>query len=144
VGQSRESAAYPEERLGDDFDDSRLPKRPFVLGVAPDGAARAYPLTEALSATPVNDQVGGLSVVVAGRRGSAVAFDRRVEGRTLTFVDADPGYLQAGGSRWRVGTGRAADGPLEGTRLEQVNARPPLFRFAWLDVHPETTAWGRD
>jgi len=143
VGQSRENAAYLEERLGDDFDDSRLPKRSLVLGVAADGAARAYPLTEALSAAPVDDRVGGLPVVLAGRRGSAVAFDRRVDGRTLTFADADPGYLRAGGSRWRVGTGRAVDGPLEGTRLEQVNARPPLFWFAWLDFHPETTVWGR-
>lgn len=85
-----------------------------------------------------------LPVVVAGRRGSAVAFDRRVEGRTLTFERADPGSVRGGGSRWRVETGRAVDGPLEGTRLQRVNAHPPLFWFAWLDFHPGTTVWGRD
>ncbi|MEF8843350.1 MAG: DUF3179 domain-containing (seleno)protein [Haloarculaceae archaeon] len=144
VGQARENAAYLEERMGDDFGDSRLPKRALVLGIAAGGAARAYPLTEALSASPVNDRVGGVPVVVVGRRGSAIAFDRRIDGRTLTFADAGPGHVRAGGSRWRVETGRAVDGPLAGTRLEQVNAHPPLFWFAWLDFHPGTSVWGRD
>jgi hypothetical protein len=144
VGQARENAAYLEERMGDDFDDSRLPKRALVLGISAGGAARAYPLTDALPVAPVNDRVGGVPVAIAGRRGSAVGFDRRVDGRTLTFADGDPGYLRAGGSRWRVETGRAVDGPLAGTRLEQVNAHPPLFWFAWLDFHPGTSVWGRD
>lgn len=143
VGQSRENAAYLEERLGDDFGDSRLPKRALVLGVADDGEARAYPLLE-MGDAPVNERVGDLPVVVTARRGSAAAFDRRVGGRPLTFERAEPGFLRAGGSRWRVETGRAVDGPLEGTRLDQVNAHPPLFWFAWLDFHPTTTVWGRD
>ena len=145
VGRARENAAYLEERLGDDFDDSRLPKRALVLGVAADGRARAYPLTE-LTAAPVNDRVGvgGPPVVVAGRQGSAVAFDRRVDGRPLTFERADPGFVRAGGSRWRVETGLAVDGPLAGTRLRRANAHPPLFWFAWLGFHPGTTVWGRE
>jgi hypothetical protein len=143
VGRARENAAYLEERLGDDFDDSRLPKRALVLGVAADGEARAYPLLE-MRDEPVNDRVGDLPVVVTARRGSAVAFDRRVGGRPLVFERAGPGVLRAGGSRWRVESGRAVDGPLEGTRLNQANAHPPLFWFAWLDFHPETTVYGRD
>lgn len=143
VGRARENAAYLEERLGDDYADSRLPKRALVLGVAAGGAARAYPLAE-LPPSPVNDRVGGLPVVVTGRRGSAVAFDRRVDGRALTFERADGGLLRGGGSRWRVETGRAVDGPLEGGSLERVDAHPPLFWFAWLDFHPGSTVWGRD
>jgi hypothetical protein len=143
VGRARENAAYLEERLGDDFDDARLPKRALVLGIAADGEARAYPLLEMRDA-PVNDRVGDLPVVVTARRRSAVAFDRRVGGRPLVFERADPGFLRAGGSRWRVETGRAVDGPLEGTRLDRANAHPPLFWFAWLDFHPGTTVWGRD
>ena len=143
VGQARESNAHLEELYGDGFDDSRLPKRSLVLGVASGGEARAYPLVD-LPSRPVNDRVGDLPVVVTGRHGSAVAFDRRVDGRTLTFERADAGGLLAGGSRWSVGTGRAVDGPLEGTRLGRANAHPPLFWFAWLDFHPGSTVWDRE
>lgn len=143
VGRARENAEYLEERLGDDFDDSRLPKRALVLGVAAGGAARAYPLTE-LPSSPVNDRVGGRPVAVVARRGSAVAFDRRVDGRALAFEREDAGFLRAGGSRWLIETGRAVDGPLEGERLERADSHPPLFWFAWLDFHPDSTVWRRD
>ncbi|MFC7226841.1 DUF3179 domain-containing protein [Salinirubellus salinus] len=78
--------------------------------------------------------------------GSAVAYDRRVDGETLSFTRAegDASVPRAGGSRWAIGSGRALDGPHEGTRLVQANRSPPMFFFAWLAFHPETRVWGRE
>ena len=54
----------------------------------------------------------------------------------------DERHLTAGGSRWTRTTGRAVDGPYEGTRLTQANAVSSLFWFAWLDIHPDTELYG--
>lgn len=146
AGQQQEAAAYLEERVGDDHDDSRLAKRALVLGVATDQASVAYPVSEVAAHGLIEDRVGELPVVVAGNAGSAVAYDRRVAGETLSFarVEGDPSVLQAGGSRWAVGSGRALDGLQEGTRLAQANRSPPMFFFAWLAFHPGTRVWGRE
>jgi hypothetical protein len=146
AGQQREAEAYLEERIGDNHDDSRLAKRALVLGVATADERVAYPVSEVAARGPAEDRVGELPVVVAGNAGSAVAYDRRVAGETLSFapVEGDPSVLRAGGSRWAVGSGRALDGPHEGTRLAQANRSPPMFFFAWLAFHPETRVWGRE
>lgn len=141
VGQTREAEDYLDERLGDDYDDSRLPARELVLGVATDGAATAYPVREVAGRSPVEDTVGETPVVVAFQRGSAVAYDRRVDGEALTFERADGDHLVGAGSRWSVSRGVAVDGPYEGTSLRQVNTHPPLFFFAWRSFHPETRVW---
>lgn len=144
--QQRKAESYLEERLGDDHDDSRLAKRALVLGLQSGDASVAYPLTEVAAAALIEDHVGDWPVVVAGNSGSAVAYDRRVDGRVLSFerVRGDPSVLRADGSLWSVETGRALDGPHEGSRLTQANRSPPLFFFAWLAFHPETRVWGRD
>lgn len=144
--QQREAEIYLEERLGDDYDDSRLAKRALVLGVASGDTSVAYPLTEVAATALVEDRVGELPVVVAGNAGSAVAYDRRVDGQTRSFerVSGDPSVLRADGSLWSVETGRALDGKHEGTRLTQANRSPPLFFFAWLAFHPATRVWGRE
>jgi hypothetical protein len=146
VDQRREAETYLEERLGDDHDDSRLAKRALVLGVATGEASVAYPVSEVAAHGPIEARVGGLPVVVAVHAGSAVAYDRRVAGETRSFarVEGDPSVLRAGGSRWTVASGRALDGPHEGTRLTQANRSPPMFFFAWLAFHPETRVWGRE
>jgi catechol 2,3-dioxygenase-like lactoylglutathione lyase family enzyme len=141
VGQTREAEAYLDERLGDDYDDSRLPPRELVLGVATTDAATAFPVEAVAGRSPINAHVGGRPIVVAFLRGSAVAYDRRVDGRPLRFERADGNRLTAGGSRWDLEDGVAIDGPHAGTRLTQANTTPPMFFFAWLSFHPETAVW---
>jgi len=73
------------------------------------------------------------------------AYDRRVDDGTLRFRETTAdGVLRAGGSRWRVATGRALDGPYEGSRLESAASGSQLYWAAWLQFHPETTVYGID
>jgi hypothetical protein len=114
----------------------------LVVGVVHDGEAVAYPFDAVRAAGAVNDRVGDLPVVVAATPGgSLVAYERTVDGETLRFSAAGDRHLRAGGSRWERTTGRAVDGPREGTRLPRANERSPLFRRAWEDFHPESRAW---
>jgi hypothetical protein len=138
-------AAYENTRqigLGGEFEDERLHPKTMVVGVSADGVARAYPLETVQDEGVVNDTVGSLPVVVAATaEGTLVAYERTVDGETLTF-ERDGAFLLAGGSRWRVVGGRAVDGPYEGERLAQANDVSPEFFFAWLDFHPETEVYG--
>ena len=141
-------AGYGEiERIGvgyNDVDDDRLHPKALVVGVEHGGAARAYPFTAVENAGGVvNDDVGGLPVVVAtDPGGSLVAYERTVDGDSLRFERADDRHLRAGGSRWRVVSGRAVDGPLEGARLRRANDVSPEFWFAWAQFHPDTEVYG--
>jgi hypothetical protein len=131
------------QRVGIGFNedvDDRLHPKTRVVGVAHDGVARAYPLPAVSTADPVNDDVGGLPVVVAAAADATlVAYVRRVDGEALTFeATDDEDVFAAGGSRWDVHTGRALDGPHEGTTLTRANDRSPMFWFAWADFFPET------
>ena len=117
----------------------------LVVGVVHGGEAVAYPFEAVRATGVVNDRVGGLPVVVvATPGGSLVAYERTVDGETLRFSAADERHLRAGGSRWELTTGRAVDGPHEGTRLARANDRSPLFRRAWEDFHPGSRLWSRD
>lgn len=124
------------------FDDDRLHPKTTVVGVEHGGVARAYPLEPVQQAGVVNDEVGGLPVVVAATdSGTLVAYVREVDDETLTFEREGDGFLAAGGSRWRLLGGRAVDGPHEGTRLQQANTVAQEFFFSWLNFHPETEVW---
>jgi hypothetical protein len=126
------------------FTDERLHPKEVVLGVRHDGVSRAYPLSVVKRRGVVNDEVAGLPVVLAvGPRDTVFGFVRRIEGRVLRFSTGDERHLLAGGSRWRVSTGLAVDGPFEGTRLRRANDRTPMFWFAWLDFYPETDVFGQ-
>jgi len=128
-----------------EFDDDRLHPKTTVIGVASNEEARAYPLPAVSDADVVNDTVGDLPVVVTVDDSDTLyAYNRRVDGDTMEFQRADPTHLQAGGSRWNIRSGRAVDGPHEGTTLQQANSRSQMFWFAWLDFNPETTVYGED
>jgi hypothetical protein len=129
-----------------EWGDARLRRRAVVVGVEHDGVARAYSLSAVGHDHPVNDAVAGRPVVVSvGRDRTLYAYDRRLDGSTLRFRDAgSDGVLRAGGSRWRVETGDALDGPFEGRRLESVADGSQLYWAAWLQFHPDTTVYGVD
>jgi len=126
--------------------DGRLPPKAEVLGIARGDAATAYPRPVVEREGVVNDSVGGLPVVVVVTPGgSPVAYERTIDGRTPPFdpgEDGSDGTMRAGGSRWRVATGEALDGPHRGTTLARANDRPAMFWFSWVDFHPETAVYG--
>lgn len=138
--------------------DDRLPAMERVVAVRVGGEAVAYPFSRLRTTRVVNDAVNGHPLVVfwapgtasaldrssvaAGRDvGSSGVFDRRVNGRTLTFEPAADATFRDRETRstWNL-RGLATDGPLRGTRLA---ARPSgdYFWFAWAVFRPETRIW---
>ncbi|KAB1194174.1 DUF3179 domain-containing protein [Haloferax sp. MBLA0076] len=127
--------------FNDDVDE-RLHPKTSVIGVTSGGVARAYPFDPVSKAGVVNDRVADLPVVVAATTdGTLVAYVRRVDGTVLEF-ERDGEFLVGGGSRWDIVTGRALDGPHEGTALTRANDRSPMFWFAWADFNPGTEIYG--
>jgi hypothetical protein len=123
----------------------RPPKEP-VLGVRHDGASIAFPygvLSEMGVFVSVNETVGDRPIVVTFHKWSktAMAFDRTVNGETLTLTVADTlrrTLIDAEtGTTWDV-RGQAIAGPLQGERLEPVADAFQLFWFAWSVFHPTT------
>ncbi len=102
-----------------DFLDDREP----VLVVEQDGRARAYPLQILVWHEIVNDDFAGtpLAVTYCPLCNSALVFDRRLDGRALTFEAAGDGRFRdrQTASTWDI-TGRAVEGELRGRRLEPV------------------------
>lgn len=115
----------------------------MVLGLRLNGEAKAYPFEELGGQTVVNDQLGGIDVVVAFDSASQMAlpFARQVDDQILTFERREGAFpfqlrdLETG-STWTI-LGRAVDGPLAGTQLTQVPAHN-AFWFAWVTFWPET------
>lgn len=95
-----------------------------VVGAVVDGRAHAYPINLLSLHEVVND--GPLVVTWCPLCQSALAFERRIGGRTLTFGVG--GLLHANqllydrqtGSRWSQLLGRAISGRYRGTRLRPV------------------------
>ncbi len=133
--------------------DERLPPMRRVLGIRQGQEVHLYPLNSLASGRPVNTQLDNRPVVILaqadavnsaldarriaeGRRiPAAAAFDRRLDGRTLTFVRRDGQILdEQTGSQWDL-FGQAVTGPLVGQRLTQVDSGVH-FAFAWLAFRP--------
>ena len=123
--------------------------RRFGLAVELPGASRFYPLTALAELDAVEEDVGGVPLVVVRdvRAAQARAFDRRVGGRALSF-DAVPGERpllaeRGGPRRWYLRSGTAVPGsgaesdlcPLPATAFEAE---------AWALQHPAGTIWRRN
>ena len=120
------SLAHPAFSLWKRHTDPPAPWEP-VLGIG----ERGYPLGLLDRYEVVNDGSSSSPYVVARcpLAGVAAAYDRRVGGRTLTFVNSgalwrDTLVLQdlETGTLWTAATGRALWGPLAGEQLEPVPA----------------------
>ena len=139
--------------------DARLPATERVAGVVLPGLVKAYPFTRVAQTGVINDAAGGLPLVVlhkvgtasaldagaisAGRDvGSVAVFDRRHDGRTLTFIANGDGTFtdNATGSTWNI-LGQAVAGELSGAQLTPLLAFDH-FWFAWAAFHPETELYG--
>lgn len=122
-----------------------LPDVEPVAALEVDGRHRAYPLRILITHEIVNDTVAGRPVVVSfcPLCNSATAFDRRVDGRTLTFGVS--GQLLSANlvmfdrqtiSLWQQVTGRAFAGDFKDQELDRLPVRMLSFG-AWKEAHPE-------
>ena len=136
--------------------DPRATSKLRVVGVARDGAATAFSLdlVSGGEAKATNTSVGDTEIVILWKAGQATALESDrieggrdvgstavfipvVDGDKLTFaVEGDQFVDEETGSTWNV-TGEATDGPLAGTRLEQIN-HLDTFWFAWATYRPGT------
>lgn len=112
------------------------PREP-VLTLDLGGVPRAYPVRVLVWHEVVNDVVGTTPVAVTfcPLCNSGVAFDRRVQGRMLTF--AVSGRLRSANlvmfdreteTLWEQLSGRAVQGAYEGTRLRMIPLQTVSFR----------------
>ena len=122
----------------------QLKTKELVLGVFDGSDAVAFSLARLAAAGVshvVNDQVGSTPFVVAARSlwNTAQAFDRRVNGQTLTFTltKAEPFTMtdDQTGSVWDI-QGVAISGPMTGQRLTPVADSFVAFWFAWSLYYP--------
>ncbi len=139
--------------------DDRLPPMEKVVAVSLGDTYKAYPHSTTEEQRAVHDMIADRPLVVfhapgavsaldaaqiekSKETGSTGVFDRRVEGRTLTFSYTDDGRFrdEETGSTWTV-TGEAIDGPLEGTQLDRLQ-HGDYFAFAWFAFRPDTALYG--
>lgn len=108
-----------------------------VIGLVVNGDARAYPLRIMIWHEIVNDTVGGVPVAVTycPLCNSAVVFDRRVGGRTLSFGTTGKlrrsdlvMYDRETESWWQQFLGLGIVGTYAGTRLSALPARLESIR----------------
>jgi hypothetical protein len=147
TGHDREYGANPYEGYDDPDSqpfllegeaDGRLPPKERVVAIKEDGGAVVVPFS-LLARDPVAELTAdGVPVVVLYKRGvvspldaAAISrsrdvgttgtFDRRLDGRTLSFESLEDGRFRdrETGSSWDA-TGRALDGPLAGRRLQPM------------------------
>jgi hypothetical protein len=137
-----------------DFVGSREP----VMVVEEGGEARAYPLQIMVWHEIVNDELGGrpIAVTYCPLCNSAVVFDRRVDGRELTF--GTTGNLRKSDlvmwdrqteSWWQQLTAEAVVGELTGKTLEMLPSQTLSFadfrrQFPQGDVLSRDTGFDRD
>jgi hypothetical protein len=118
----------------------------FVIGVSIDGDARAYPVKLLGLHEVVNDVVAGRPIVVTWCPlcSSALVFDRRVGGETLTFGVS--GFLYQANqvlydlqtrSLWSQLAEGAVTGAMRGHRLELLAAAEQPWGV-WRSAHPRT------
>jgi hypothetical protein len=125
-----------------------LPAKAFILGLVIEDEPKAYPFQELATQPVVHDTIGGREIVIVydERSGTAVTFDRQLNGDVLTFEFerfADGDLLlrdTATGSIWSGLSGAAIEGPLSGTTLRQVPSFYS-FWFAWSDFYVNTEVY---
>ena len=126
-------------------DDSLAPKQ-LVLGVAADGAHKAYSIDALNESRLVNDSVGDVDLVVVSSYLSADALAFRSGGIQFTLPDDAPDglpttLLDEDGAAWNVERDRIwkDDDPTQTLPLHPANVS---FWFGWYITHPDTLLYG--
>jgi Protein of unknown function (DUF3179) len=139
--------------LFDGDPDDRLPPKERVIALFTPRETVVVPFGRLARAPVVELEAGGRPIVIFYKRGvvspldepsiegsrdvgTAVAFDRRVDGRTLSFERRGDGFVDdETGSRWDI-AGRAVGGQLAGVRLAPVR-HDQQFWFALAAFVPD-------
>jgi len=133
------------------FPGTELKSRDLVVGLAIDGAARAYPWDTFAKQSPVLDRVNGTPLLlVLGPDGKSFrVFVSRIGGRDAEFflkapdstADAQQWTLvdATTASQWNF-QGCATSGPAQGECLARIPALKDYW-FDWRNYHPETTIY---
>jgi hypothetical protein len=134
--------------------DGRLMPMEKVVAVSMAGSDKAYPYSITRRLHVINDKIADTSVVVfhadgavsaldkgrihsSRKVGSTGVFDRRVDGKLLSFrYSEDRFYDEQTASAWDI-TGQAIQGPLQGKKMTRV-VHGDYFAFAWFAFKPET------
>ena len=137
--------------------DGRLRPMERVVTVSIGAEDAAYPFSVLEKVRAVNDIIGGREIAVLFENGvtsaldrgsiadsrdvgTAGVFDRRVNGKILTFAQAGDGFVDAQtGSAWNI-LGLATAGSLRGTRLMPI-VHGQHFWFSWAVFRPETRVY---
>ncbi len=137
--------------------DGRLQPMDRVVTIEVEGDVAAYPFSLLEQNPVVNDEVGGTSVAVFFKPGTASALDLRsisesrdigaatifspvVNGQRLTFSAVGGVFRDTEtGSTWNS-FGRAVSGPMDGAELTPI-VSGNHFWFAWAAFKPETRIW---
>ncbi len=119
----------------------------LVVGVVRGKETRAYPIAILVWHELVNDELGGDPILVSfcPLCGTALVFDRRLQGRTREFGVSGLLYRsdllmydRETESLWSQIGANAVTGTLMGQRLELLRSRTLTWK-AWREAHPETT-----
>ncbi len=113
----------------------------FVAGVAIGDAARAYPFPELSRAVVVNDDLGGVPLVIHANpeTRSIHIYVRQLSDGTLLIFSGDAERLvdEQTGSVWDPARGLAVEGALTGAGLREM-PYVSAYDWAWLDFYPES------
>jgi hypothetical protein len=114
----------------------------MIAGLAVGDETMAFPISALRTVRVVNDQVGGVPIVVVHQPSSdtTTAFEARTNGKVLKFEAANPDasvLIDAGTRTTWDAYGLAVKGPLKGTRLKPLILIPE-FWFAWSQFRPGT------
>jgi hypothetical protein len=124
--------------IGETIADNRLPGKEFVIGVALEDAAVAYPFRVLSAERLVNDAMGGRQLLVFFDPADAtgLVYDRQIDNQNLAFTMAEDGNIidAETGSVWDPFSGTVIEGPLAGRKLERVRSTV-VFWFGWKDFY---------
>lgn len=128
-----------------------------VIGLTLNGESRAYPLRVLTYHDAANDVLGGIPIVVSycPISGSAVAYDRRVGDKTLTFGMSgliynsnillyDVQEAEPLRSLWSQISGTPVQGVAPSTLALKPLPSRVMFWKDWRDAHPKTTVIAGD
>ncbi|UCE49585.1 MAG: DUF3179 domain-containing protein [Phycisphaerales bacterium] len=137
--------------------DRRLRPMEKVVAVSLSGKDKAYPYSVTRRLGAINDEIAGMPLVVfhsdgavsaldkariasSRQAGSTGVFERKIDGRLLSFkYDDGVFYDEQTESAWDI-TGRAVKGLLAGKQLKRI-IHGDYFAFAWLVFKPQTTIY---
>jgi len=112
-------------------EDDRLHPKEIVYGVEFDGTAKAYSDKAVDEEKLINDEVGGVPIVVVwyDNLNTVKIFERTLNGETLTFELDDGKIVDNNGTEWNV--------PDMNEKLEIVDTFGH-FWFSWAAFYPQT------